>query len=271
MKDLSTTLEQDQPRTIGALDLRVGGTGQLRHLYQQGASKALFARKRAGTEAIFTNTSGGITGGDQLNGYFETSNTACLSVTTQGCERIYRSRTHVNGTVDNRLVVRDQSSLFWLPQETLFYDGGHLERRLSINVSSGATALIVEPMLFGRLAMGEYDLSGNLQECVTLSIDGQLAFQDATHFSGNITETLDRPAVLAGARATALVVFSSPIASAVLPKIRLLLNDTSGASLVQDQLMIARLIAADGMTLRRMLIPIIAEITQTDLPKTWRL
>jgi urease accessory protein len=271
MKDLSTTLEQDQPRTIGALDLRVGGTGQLRHLYQQGASKALFARKRAGTEAIFINTSGGITGGDQLNGYFETSNTACLSVTTQGCERIYRSRTRVNGTVDNRLVVRDQSSLFWLPQETLFYDGGHLERRLSINVSSGATALIVEPMLFGRLAMGEYDLSGNLQECVTLSIDGQLAFQDATHFSGNITETLDRPAVLAGARATALVVFSSRIASAVLPKIRLLLNDTSGASLVQDQLMIARLIAADGMTLRRMLIPIIAEITQTDLPKTWRL
>ena len=271
MKDLSTSLEQDQPRTIGALDLRVGGTGQLRHLYQQGASKALFARKRDGTEAIFINTSGGITGGDQLNGYFETSDTACLSVTTQGCERIYRSRACVNGTVDNRLVVRNQSSLFWLPQETLFYDGGHLERHLTIDVSSDATALIVEPMLFGRLAMGEHHLSGNLQECITLSIDGQLAFQDATHFSGNITQTLDRPAVLAGARATALVVFSSLIAGAVLPTIRDMLNETSGASVTQDHLLIARLIAPDGMTLRRMLVPIITILTQTDLPKTWRL
>ena len=57
-------------------------TGQLRHLYQQGASKALFARKRLGTEAIFINTSVGITGGDELNGYFETSET----VTTSFCD-----------------------------------------------------------------------------------------------------------------------------------------------------------------------------------------
>jgi urease accessory protein len=119
--------------------------------------------------------------------------------------------------------------------------------------------------------MGEHNLSGNLQDCISLSIDGQLAFQDATHFSGNITETLDRPAVLAGARATALVVFSSRIASAVLPKIRDMLNETSGASVTQDHLLIARLIAPDGMTLRRMLVPIITLLTQTDLPKTWRL
>ena len=271
MKDVNIHIEHDQPRTQGELDLRVGGTGQLRHLYQQGASKVLFARKRLGTEAIFINTSGGITGGDELKGYFETSETAGLSLTTQGCERIYKSHTCVNGTVNNRLVVRDQSSLFWLPQETLFYDGGHLERRLLIDASSEATALIVEPMLFGRLAMGEHKLSGNLKDCISLSIDGQLAFQDATHFSGNITETLDRPAVLAGARATALVVFSSRIASVVLPKIRDMLNETSGASVTQDHLLIARLIAPEGMTLRRMLVPIITLLTQTDLPKTWRL
>ena len=149
--------------------------------------------------------------------------------------------------------------------------GGHLERHLTIDVSSDATALIVEPMLFGRLAMGEHHLSGNLQECITLSIDGQLAFQDATYFSGNITQTLDRPAVLAGARATALVVFSSLIAGAVLPTIRDMLNETSGASVTQDHLLIVRLIAPDGMTLRRMLVPIITMLTQTDLPKTWRL
>jgi urease accessory protein len=67
------------------------------------------------------------------------------------------------------------------------------------------------------------------------------------------------------------VVFSSLIAGAVLPTIRDMLNETSGASVTQDHLLIARLIAPDGMTLRRMLVPIITMLTQTDLPKTWRL
>jgi len=56
-----------------------------------------------------------------------------------------------------------------------------------------------------------------------------------------------------------------------LPTIRDMLNETSGASVTQDHLLIARLIAPDGMTLRRMLVPIITMLTQTDLPKTWRL
>jgi urease accessory protein len=67
------------------------------------------------------------------------------------------------------------------------------------------------------------------------------------------------------------VIFSSPFAKAVLPKIRSHLNDTSGVSLVRDQLLVSRLIAPEGMALRRMLIPIINVMTQTDLPKTWRL
>ena len=59
MKDVNIHIEHGQPRTQGELDLRVGGTGQLRHLYQQGASKALFARKRLGIEAIFNSTQSG--------------------------------------------------------------------------------------------------------------------------------------------------------------------------------------------------------------------
>ena len=271
MKDLTVEIHDEQPRTVGAIDLRVGGTGQIQHLYQKGASKALFARKKIGTEAIFINTSGGITGGDELQGYFETNERACLCVTTQGFERIYRSRAQINGTVRNTIAVKDQSTFYWLPQETLFYDGGHLDRSLTVHTSSDASTLIVEPLLFGRLAMGEHSISGHLTDRVTVLIDGTLVFQDATRFRGNITEILDAPAVLAGARATALVIFSSPFAKAVLPKIRSHLNDTSGVSLIRDQLLASRLIAPEGMALRRMLIPIINEVTQTDLPKTWRL
>lgn len=271
MNDLSSAICDAQPRTIGVLGLRLGCNSQLEDLYQQGASKALFARKRYGAEAIFINTSGGITGGDNLKGDFETSDDACLCVTTQGFERIYKSRNKTSGVVKNTITVRDKSSFCWLPQETLFYDGGHLDRSLTVNASSDASALIVEPMLFGRLAMGEVELYGKLRDRITLSIDGKLCFQDCTEFSGSITNVLNRPTVMAGARATALVILSSHRASAVLPKILPLLNETSGASLINRRLMVSRLIAPEGMALRQMLIPIINEITQVDIPKTWRL
>ncbi|REJ70750.1 MAG: urease accessory protein UreD, partial [Proteobacteria bacterium] len=168
MKDLVEAASETQPRTIGVLDLRFGGTSQLQNLYQEGASKALFARKQNGAEAICINTSGGITGGDRLTGHFETRDSAHLCVTTQGFERIYRSLNKTNGVIKNSITVRDKSSIYWLPQETLFYDGGYLDRSLVVNADSSASVLIVEPTLFGRIAMGEDKICGSLIDRITL-------------------------------------------------------------------------------------------------------
>ena len=46
MKDLVEATTETQPRTIGVLDLRFGGTSQLQNLYQEGASKALFLENK---------------------------------------------------------------------------------------------------------------------------------------------------------------------------------------------------------------------------------
>ena len=166
MKDLVEAASETQPRTIGVLDLRFGGTNQLQNLYQEGASKALFARKQNGAEAICINTSGGITGGDRLTGHFETRDSAHLCITTQGFERIYRSRNKTSGIVKNSIAVRDKSVFYWLPQETLFYDGGHLVRSLNIHADSSASILVVEPTIFGRIAMGEHKLNGRFKKRV---------------------------------------------------------------------------------------------------------
>jgi len=271
MKDLVEEVSETQPRTNGVLDFRFGGTSQLENLYQEGASRALFVRKQTGAEAICINTSGGITGGDKLTGNFETRDGAHLCVTTQGFERIYRSRNKTSGIVKNSISVRDKSVFYWLPQETLFYDGGHVDRSLNINADSSASILVVEPTLFGRVAMGEHKLNGRFRDRITLSVDGSLVFQDATEFFGDISDVLNRPAVMNGARATAIVIYSSQAAGFILPKILPILNSTSGASLLSNRLIVSRLIAPDGMKLRQMLIPIINEITKSDIPKTWRL
>ena len=67
MKDFPSPTNTKSPRTIGALSMQMAGKNSLRDLYQQGASRMLFARQRDGAaHGIFINTSGGLTSGDRL-------------------------------------------------------------------------------------------------------------------------------------------------------------------------------------------------------------
>ena len=49
------------------------------------------------------------------------------------------------------------------------------------------------------------------------------------------------------------------------------LIQAQGQGLVQEQLIVGRLIADTGKDLRQMLAPIIRELASNDVPKTWRL
>ena len=271
MKDFPTSTIIKPPRTFGVLSMHMSGENSLRDLYQQGASRMLFVRQRNGAQGIFINTSGGLTSGDHLSTFLALEDNVEFTFSTQGCERVYRSVDDTPAEVCTHARVRDKAFLDWLPQETIFYDGGCLNRQSHFDVSSSSSALIVESLLFGRLAMGERHLSGCLKDQITLRIDDETIFKDVTCFDGDISYQLERPAIMAGARATSLILYSSRNAGTKLGKIRKFLNVTSGASLVQDHLIVTRLIADTGKDLRQMLVPIIQELASNDVPKTWRL
>jgi urease accessory protein len=240
-------------------------------LYQQGASKVLFPSKLVGKEAVYINTSGGLTSGDRFTAEIKSKSNAQFTFTTQGFERVYRSIDGRCATVRNTLHVTEQANCYWLPQETLFYDGGALDRRLKVNLDKDSSALIVEPLLIGRLAMGETHVHGSFRDSVSVSISGEPIFFDNTMLTGDITAMLDRPAIAAGARAIALILYRAQDADLAVGRIRTLLNGYSGASLLRTDFFVARLIAEDGLALRKMLLPILDDLTRSSLPKTWRL
>ena len=260
-----------QPRAEGKLCLDVGDGSQIEMLYQQGAAKVLFPRQLKGKQAIFINTSGGLTSGDTFTTKIKSKGDAQFTFTTQGFERVYRSTDGRCAKIRNTLHITEQASCHWFPQETLFYDGGALDRRLSVNLDTGASALIVEPLLIGRLAMGETHVHGSFHDCVSMSISGEPIFLDHTKLTGNITAMLDRPAIAAGARAIALILYRAPDADLAIGRIRSVLNGYSGASLLRNDLCVARIIAEDGLALRKMLLPILDDLTRNNMPKTWRL
>lgn len=218
---------------------------------------------------VLTNTSGGVTGGDRFRTEISVGDGASVSVSTQAAERAYRAQPGQVGRVDTSLRVEAGSRVNWLPQETILFDGCAFARRLSVDVAGGGTALIVEPLVFGRSAMGERVVSGALDDRIEMKSEGHLLFLDRTRIEGNVAEALGRPAVAAGACASALVLFVSPKAEGVLPAVRDMLPALGGASLVLPTLVMIRLLASDAFALRTSLVPLIELLHEDVVPRPW--
>jgi urease accessory protein len=270
-----TALTTLPPRSHGKLTIaakaRGDGVSALADLHQTGSAKILMTPARDAVEGVILNTSGGLTGGDTLSIAATAQTGARLRLTTQAAERVYRTADDTTARVRNIVTVESGGRVDWLPQETILFQNGALRRSLTIRMASDARVLVVEPVLFGRLAMGEVVTQARFADSLTVERDGALVFRDASTLNGDITAILDKPALGGGARAMALVVFAAPEAEAHLDPIRAMLPPTAGVSLVQDGVLVLRALAKDGYDLRRTLIPVLDRLSGDALPRSWRL
>ncbi len=250
----------------------LGAASGLDDLRSSGALKMLFPR--CGAErvtGVMVNTAGGVTGGDRLNIAATAGADSRLTLTSQAAERIYRAQPGEVGQISTRLQLHDGARLDWLPQETILFDRSALNRSLQIDMAGDATALIVEPLVFGRAAMGETVSDAALHDRIHLRRDGKLIFADTLHLSGDVQAHLTRPAVAAGAGAMAGILFAGPQAETHLAPLRALMPPTGGVSLIRPGLLFARLLAPDSFVLRQTLVPVLTRLNGGALPRTWML
>lgn len=264
----------DQPRAIGQAFVsskRRDGRSAIDGLRQSGALKLLFPTRTDFVEAIVINTSGGVTGGDDFRIGVRSGVGSKLMITTQAAERAYRAQKGQTGHIESVLEAEADSTLFWLPQETILYDEAAVHRQLTVDLAPTARFLMVEPILFGRRAMGEDPTHLHFHDRITLRRAGMPFYQDGITLSGDAATQLDRPAVAAGARAAASLVYVDPAAEAKLEAVRGHLDTAGGASMLQDDVLAVRLLAEDGFEMRRRLLPILDLLTENTLPQSWRL
>ncbi|WP_299141562.1 urease accessory protein UreD [uncultured Tateyamaria sp.] len=263
-----------QPRAIGSVRLTTkarDGQTVIDDLYQQGASKVVFPRADVGLSGVLLNTSGGVTGGDRF-GYAATAGTRThLTLTTQACERAYRAQPGEIGRISTQLSVEDGATLWWLPQETLVFDGCALRRSLRCDLAPGARALIVEPLCIGRIAMGENAVSGLVEDRISVLRDGVPLVQDAWRLAGDMSARMLGSAVGGGATAMVSLTFIAPEAEQHLDRLRALLPDSGGASLLAPDVLVLRMLAPSGYLMRQHLLPILDHVTGGRLPLCWRL
>lgn len=261
------------PRAEGTLRLSSKSSPRgptLDDLYQKGALKAVFPRSDHLT-GVIVNTSGGVTGGDNFDVSATAGPGSHLTLTTQAAERAYRALPGSVGRIRTRLAVETGATLFWLPQETIVFDHANISRHLRCDMSQNSEVLLVEPMIFGRAAMGEHDITARIRDRIELWQDGQPRHIDAWTLDGDLSQSLARPAVADGATAMSSLIYAGPRAEAHLNRIRPLLPDTAGASLKAPDLLILRLLAKNGYELRKSILPILDNLTDHSLPICWRL
>lgn len=263
-----------QPRAKGALVLsskRRDGRSVIDGLHQSGCLRMLFPNGGHALDAVMINTSGGVTGGDNITVTASVGADSAMMLTTQAAERAYRAQPDQTGQITTQLHVAAGGTLHWLPQELLLFDGCRLSRKLDVKLQADARALLIEPVVFGRTAMGETLTDITFRDRISVTRDGRPVYRDGVQMAGDAVAMLARPAIGQGMSAMATVIYAHPDAAARLKGVRKLLPDTGGVSLLSDDLLVGRIMAQDSYLLRRALIPVLELLSGATVPKTWRL
>ena len=262
-----------QPRALGKIQLstkNAKGCTVLDNLHQSGSSRCLFPRASAkAMEAVLLNTAGGVTGGDRFSVSVQAGSDTTLTVTTQACERAYKAQPSQVGKIRNRLKIAPHARINWLPQETILFNGCALDRKLKIDMHESSSLLMVEPLVFGRVLMGETLSDAWCQDRVEIRLNGTPIYLDALRLSGDIHAHLLRPFIANGAMAMASVVYVADDVAAHLNTIRALLPDTAGVSQIRDNVLTLRILAKDSFELRQCLVPILKRLNGGNFPRCW--
>lgn len=226
-------------------------------------------------EAVLINSSGGLTGGDRMEWGFSAAPETHLTLTTQACEKIYKASADT-AKVATRISVGKGATVHWLPQETILFDRASLSRSLDVDIAERGTFLAVEAVLLGRKAMGEAVRAGRFADRWRIRRGDALVHAENLRIDGDVKALTAKTAVLGGQAAFATLLYVGADADRHVAPIRALIGDaTAGVSHLQitghDKL-VARLVATDGFSLRKILIPIISHLRNgASVPKVWKL
>lgn len=260
---------------VRAVFARAGERSEARRAFETGGLRLRFPRSGAECEAVIVNTGGGMAGGDRAEVELSTEANARALVTTQAAEKIYRAD-GAPARMSLRIEAGAASSLTWAPQETILFEGADLVRRLEADVAADASLLIVESVVFGRLAHGETRIDAAFCDDWRIRRDGRLVFAEALRLC-QAGARLDRIAIGAGARALATVLWLDARAASRLGDLRQALDGVVGESGERleagvsafDGMLVARLASPAPQRLRAALVAAMRVLRGRDAPRVW--
>lgn len=276
-----STQELKMQRSVGEGRLATktsNGKTRIADLYQKANAKIRVPKSYdPSLEAVLINTSGGMTGGDQLKWEIDAGKASHAIITTQACEKIYKSDTGT-ANIHTTIKVDEDASVEWLPQETILFDEGRLKRTIDIQLADSAHFIGLEAVVLGRQAMGEPARNIELTDRWRIKRGGNLIHADDVKMNGNIEDLTSHQSVLNGAASFATLIICLPDAQQsqselLISAMRNAVTPSANWSVSSmASKIVARFVAQDMYVLRQILVPIlIAARENRDIPKVWRL
>lgn len=248
------------------------GATRVDDLYQSGAARILVPHSTGRLEAVFLNTSGGLTSGDRIDYDIDLAQDALLTAATQTAERAYLAP---NGPAELRVAIRlaARANIHWLPQETILFQGADLVRTTRFDLGPEARCLTVECIVLGRRAMGEVVTQARLLDRREIFIQGRPLHVEALTLTAEGLRQQSAVAVLPDAHVFATLAFCGPGAEAAAPAMRAIAapDGVTAAASGWNGRAVMRVVAGDLWPLKLHLGRVIARLTGQALPRVWQL
>ena len=224
-------------------------------------------------EAVLANTSGGIAGGDTSHVDILVAQNAQALVTGQAAEKIYRS-IDMPASIRTVIKIEDGSTLEYLPQESILFDGAKLNRAVNISLGARSCLLLSEMFVLGRWAMNEDFTRGIFLDRWSIDVAGQAIWREGLRIEGGLS-SLSSSLGFANARALATIFYAGANAAEVLGLARDVIGPMGGATIVRGMLVV-RMLGNEAGMLKQQLSEIISIIRAAalgrpaEVPRVWR-
>lgn len=271
------TLQRSRGRAAFTVKADDGGPSRLADLSQHANAKLRFPAKLPGqrtVEGVMINTAGGLTGGDRLDWSVTARAQASCVVTSQACERIYDCA-HQGCVTEISLDAAAGSSITWVPQETMLFDGAQLTRSLRAEIAGDGRLALFDAVILGREHMGEALTRFAFRDSWRIHRDGVLLLADETRLDVEHVGV----ALGAGNRVFGSFVLCTPMdeseAAELAARLRARVDDLDnrvhiGVS-ARAGLLTGRFVAPNAYVMRKALKPVLAQLCGPGgLPVIWR-
>jgi urease accessory protein len=248
----------------------VAGVTRRSRVHESGSLRVRFpGSSPAELEAVLVNTAGGMAGGDQYQLDVAVGQHARLVITSAAAEKVYRSL-NARTAIDVKIDVAAAGVLAWIPQETILFDASILSRHIEIDLAETAQLLLVEPIVFGRIGMGEVIRRGKLFDRWRVRRAGRLVYAEGIVLDGDISAFLAESAVANGGGAVATVLVA-PGDESIVERIRGAGFPFEGEVGVSswNGIGIVRCCAGNGAALRHDLTFVLRTLRTAPLPRLW--
>ncbi len=190
---------------------------------------------------------GGVVGGDRLNIKVNIAPDAHALITTPGSGKIYRSAGPV-AQIEQQLQIAENSTLEWLPQDTILFAGCNVETVTKVDLKPGATFIGWEIICLGRPSSGETFDQGNCPQRFELWREGQPLVLERSRLSGS-DSMLEATWGLQSFPTTATMM-ATPASKEILAAVRDTVTDTGFSATLLDDVLVCRYLGKQGMQAR---------------------